>query len=89
MTTHCADHAWLQVVEDRVIRETADVQFGVMMTARIGATVDPPSNQGLTVSDVAFRFAFLMAAYFRSFQLPTKQASESLGRCFGFLRPLK
>jgi hypothetical protein len=25
MITHCADHAWLQVVEDHVIRKTADV----------------------------------------------------------------
>ena len=39
MITHCADHAWLQVVEDHVIRKTADVQFGVMMTARIAVQV--------------------------------------------------
>jgi hypothetical protein len=37
MITHCADHAWLYVVGDHVIRKTADVQFGVMMTARIAA----------------------------------------------------
>jgi hypothetical protein len=38
MIAHCADHAWLRVVEDHVVRKTADVQFGVMMTARIAAT---------------------------------------------------
>jgi hypothetical protein len=38
MIAHCADHAWLQVVEGHVIRKTADVQFGIVMTARIAAT---------------------------------------------------
>ena len=38
MIAHCADHAWLQVVEGHVIRETTDVQFGIVMTARIAAT---------------------------------------------------
>jgi hypothetical protein len=38
MIAHCAEHAWLQVVEGHVIRKTADVQFGVVMTARIAAT---------------------------------------------------
>jgi hypothetical protein len=41
---HCADHAWLQVVEDHVIRKTADVQFGVMMTVRIAATDEQPAS---------------------------------------------
>jgi hypothetical protein len=44
MITPCADHAWLQVVEDHVIRKTADVQFGVMMTARIAATDEQPAS---------------------------------------------
>ena len=44
MITHCADHACLQVVEDHVIRKTADVQFGVMMTARIAATDEHPAS---------------------------------------------
>jgi hypothetical protein len=38
------DHAWLQVVEDHVIRKTADVRFGVMMTARIAATDQHPAS---------------------------------------------
>jgi hypothetical protein len=44
MIAHCADHAWLRVVEDHVIRKTADVQFGVMMTARIAATDEQPAS---------------------------------------------
>jgi hypothetical protein len=35
---------WLQVVEDHVIRKTADVQFGVMMTVRIAATDEQPAS---------------------------------------------
>jgi hypothetical protein len=38
MIAHGAEHARLQVVEGHVIRKTADVQFGVVMTARIAAT---------------------------------------------------
>jgi hypothetical protein len=38
MIAPCAERAWLQVVEGHVIRKTADVQFGVVMTARIAAT---------------------------------------------------
>jgi hypothetical protein len=44
MITPCADHAWLQIVEDHVIRKTADAQFGVMMTARIAATDEHPAS---------------------------------------------
>jgi hypothetical protein len=44
MIAHCADHAWLRVVEDHVIRKTADVQFGVMMTALIAATDEQPAS---------------------------------------------
>ena len=44
MIAHCADHAWLRVVEDHVVRKTADVQFGVMMTARIAATDEQPAS---------------------------------------------
>ena len=38
MIAHGAEHARLRVVEGHVIRKTADVQFGVVMTARIAAT---------------------------------------------------
>jgi hypothetical protein len=37
MIARCAEHAWLQVVEGHVIRKTADVQFGVVMTVWIAA----------------------------------------------------
>jgi hypothetical protein len=37
MIAHCAEHAWLQVVEGHFIRKTASVQFGVVVTARIAA----------------------------------------------------
>jgi hypothetical protein len=39
MIAQRAAHA-LQIVEGHVIRKTADVQFGVVMTARIAATDD-------------------------------------------------
>jgi hypothetical protein len=35
---YCAEHAGLQVVEGHVIRKTADVQFGVVITIRIAAS---------------------------------------------------
>jgi hypothetical protein len=34
---YCAEHAGLQIVEGHVIRKTADIQFGAVMTARIAA----------------------------------------------------
>jgi hypothetical protein len=42
MIAHRAEHVWLQVVEGQIIRKTADVQFGVVMTARIAATDEYP-----------------------------------------------
>jgi hypothetical protein len=38
MITHRTEHAWLQVVEGHVVRKTADVQFGGVMTVGIAAT---------------------------------------------------
>ena len=37
MIAHCAEHTWLQVAKGHVIRKTADVQFGVVITVRIAA----------------------------------------------------
>jgi hypothetical protein len=39
MIAHGAEHTWLQVVKGYVIRKAADVQFGVVITVRIAATI--------------------------------------------------